>query len=191
MKTVLLDLFGVACPDEFKKRIMYPMFRDMLEAQVDAAYNSFKFGQIDEDEFWARLGWDTAEGRAEMLKRVQMDPHLREVVAYLKRKNFAVVLFSDFPKVWLDMIARRNSLQPLFDKVVSTPEWGYAKNNANLYAEATRQFGECIMVDDNLAHLAIASHHGIATVWKKGLMEGTSFEPDQVIRYLDELKEVI
>jgi FMN phosphatase YigB (HAD superfamily) len=192
MKTVLMDLFGVASPTgEFKKEILYPICPDLLEAQVDTNYREFEFGRIDERTFWQRAGWDTESGRAEIMKRVTIDPKLREVIAYLKRRNYLVVLFSSFPKPWLDEVVRKNGIGMLFDKVLATGSWGYDKNNPALYVKAKQQFGECVMVDDKAKYLQLAGRAGIETVWKKAAMESTSFAPNHVINYLDELKAVL
>lgn len=192
MKTVLIDLFGVASPvGEFKRDILYPICPDLLEAQVDTNYRELKFGRINEGTFWSRAGWRAAEGREELVKRVTIDPKLREIIAYLKRKNYALVLFSDFPKPWLDEVVRRQGIAMLFDKILATPDWGYEKSNPLLYTKAKQQFGDCVMVDDKLKHLQLAGRAGIETVWRKLAMEQSSFAPDHVIRYLDELKAVL
>ena len=44
-------------------------------------------------------------------------------------------------------IASLVSLWAYFEKVVSTPHWGFNKNNHNLYTEAKKQFGDCVMID--------------------------------------------
>ena len=192
MKTVLIDMFGVASSEgHFKRNVLHPMCPKLLEAQTDRYYKELEFERISEKEFWEKAGWDPVEGRLKMLEKIPIDPKLREVVAYLKRKNYVTVLFSDFSRIWLDAIVKKNRLAPLFDKVVATPAWGYNKNNMRLYEEAKKQFGDCVMVDDNIRWLAIANRVGMETIWKKSAEEEASFEPDHVIRYLEELKEIL
>ena len=192
MKTVLIDLFGVACPEgHFHRNILLPMCHNALEAQLTRDYSDLKFARLGEGEFWEKHGLEQAEGRAGMLDRVQIDPKLREVIAYLKRKGYPLVLFSDFPKNWLDLIVDENDMRVLFDQVVATPHWGFLKTHPRLYEEAKKQFGDCVIVDDKLKALELAGKAGMETVWKKTIEEETSFEPDHVIRYLDELKGIL
>ncbi|MFC2174685.1 HAD family hydrolase [archaeon] len=192
MKTVLLDMFGVVCPDgHFHRNVLKPLCKGALDVQVERDYNDLKFRRVDENEFWEKHGWEPVKGRAEMLNRIQLDPKLREVIAYLARKGYPLVLFSDFPKDWLDLIVDKKNLRVMFDQVVATPQWGYLKNNPRVYEEAKKQFGDCVVVDDKLNVLALAGKAGMETVWKKTVEEETSFEPDHVIRYLDELKGIL
>lgn len=185
-------MFGVVCPDgHFHTNVLKPMCKDALDVQIEREYAKLKFGELDEAEFWEKHNWEPIKGRAEMVRRVPIDPKLREVVAYLKRKGYPLVLFSDFPKDWLDLIVDKKNLRVLFDQVVATPQWGYLKSNPKLYTEANKQFGDCVIVDDKLKVLELAGKARMETVWKKTIEEETSFEPDHVIRYLDELKGIL
>lgn len=193
MKAVLMDFFGVVSPEgHFEKNVLGSMCRESLGAQLEMYYRQLKFNQISEKEFWEKVGWDEMDARGEMAKRIAIDPKFREVAAYLKRKGYPLVLFTDSPHdLMVDELVARHNLRVVFDKIVITPEWGFVKTQPSLYLEAKRQFGDCVIIDDKLYVLELANKAGMETVWKKSVEEETSFEPDHVIRYLEELKEIL
>ena len=121
-----------------------------------------------------------------------IDPKFREVAADLKRKGHVLVLFTDAPRcLMVDELVARHNLKVIFDKIVITPEWGFDKMHPTLYTEAKKQFGDCVLIDDKISVLELANRAGIETIWKKLAEEETSFEPDHVIRYLDEIKAIL
>jgi len=193
MKTLLMDFFGVVSPEgHFERNILGQVCREALGTQLEVYYRQLKFSQISEQEFWEKLGWNEIDARVEMAKRIKIDPKFREVAAYLKRKGYPLVLFTDSPRcLMVDELVERHNLKVIFDKVVITPEWGFVKTQPSLYVEARKQFGDCAIVDDKLHVLELANKAGMETIWKKAVEEQASFEPEHTIRYLEELKELL
>ncbi len=193
MKPILMDFFGVVSPEgHFEKNILGAMCRKGDGAQLEMHYRQLKFNQLSEAEFWEKLGWNEIDARVEMAKRVRIDPKFKEVAAYLRQKGYPLVLFTDSPHdLMVDELVARHNLREVFDDIVITPEWGFVKTEPSLYLEARKQFGSCIIIDDKLYVLELASKAGIETIWKKPVEEQASFEPDHVIHYLEELKEIL
>ena len=192
MKAVLMDCFGVATTEgRFLKETFYPMFPDHFEAQLEKAWMEVKTGRVSEEDFWEKFGYGQAAGRKALMARIKPNPKLREVMAYLKRKNYVVALFSELPKAWQDALVRDKGWRGLFDKTIPIPHLGYTKSQPPVYHWAQEQFGDCVIIDDSLAPLKLASRAGMETVWKKSIEQETSFEPDHVIRRLEELKGIL
>lgn len=192
MRVVLFDFNGVTTESsQTGGEIVRSIFPSYMDTEVERTLESFRYGKITEKEFWDRFKTDQTEGRKLIIKSFKINSQLRETAGYLKRKNYVLVLFTEFPKAWIDEIVKQNNLRSVFNKVVCLPHEGLSKKQFPAYKWAAGEFGECVIIDDHITPLRHANKVGMETVWKKTAEQETSFEPDHVIRYLSELKEIL
>lgn len=188
MKTVILNLMGVLTNSD-EEKILQQMGENLMTVTVSENYRKLKYGGMELDAFWDFMGYEREEGEEKLLSQIQITTAVREQTAYLKRKNYILVLLTDLPREWTEKLIRLNSLGPLFDKIEHVKDWSASIKHAQLYQSLKREYEDAVFVDTDAGHLKQAQDAGMETVWLNPRKEEGSFRPDIEIRNINQLKE--
>jgi FMN phosphatase YigB (HAD superfamily) len=191
MTTIFIDLIGVAvrAPASLKDLIR-EVAPHKMDGEIDAALRRFQAGLMKRDEFWETLGienWERAE--ADVMRKVKPDPALSEAIGYLKRKNHTIVLVAEVPSAWVEIILHHNRLEHYFDRSYSTADLKATKRQATAYKKLVDEYGDCMLIDNEIDNLRAARSAGMATVLV-GKPDGV-FKPDFAISSLREIKNIL
>ncbi|QVL57112.1 MAG: HAD family phosphatase [Simkaniaceae bacterium] len=92
---------------------------------------------------------------------IEMEP----LVKKLKNKGYRLILLSNTFEPHFNYIAENYSFLPLFDHLILSYEFGYAKPEKKIYEEAIKQAkclsSECFFIDDRLENIRAAEILGI------------------------------
>lgn len=191
MPTVFMGLQGVAVSDPGTlKDLVKRLAPHKMDGEIETALQRFKLGTTTPSEFWARMGvenWERAE--TDLMANFTTSRDLSEVVGYLKRKNYKVVLLADMPSAWVGIILSHNKLKHYFDGAYSTADLKASRRQASAYQRLAEKYGESVVVDNDESNLLAASRAGMHTILI-GKSEGV-FKPDYEVSSLREVKEVL
>lgn len=173
--------------------------RDRLEPfavrteTVDAALTHFRRG----DATLAAEMVRAYEGlRDEYLELV---PHALETLETLRARKKRLGLLSNGNATYQRRKIERHHLAPFFDCILIEEEFGVAKPDPRTYLAALEQLRitprEAWMIGDNLAlDVGAPQQLGVMGIWfdpaGRGLPEGSSVHPDQIIHTLPDLLEL-
>ncbi len=191
MPTVFMSLRGVAVNDPGTlKDMVKRLAPHKMDGEIETALQRFKLGATTSNEFWARMdveNWERAE--TDLMANFRTNPDLSEIVGYLKRKNYKVVLLADMPSAWVDIIISHNRLKHYFDGSYSTADLKASRRQAAAYQKLAEKYGDSVVVDNDESNLLAASRVGMHTILI-GKSEGV-YKPDYQVSSLREVKEVL
>ncbi|NOQ14937.1 MAG: GMP/IMP nucleotidase [Methyloprofundus sp.] len=117
-------------------------------------------------DYWSKtLELDIAGLKAEISGLISILPHVIEFLSALKQTNKKVLLVTNAHRDSLSLKMEKTCLQPFFDDIICSHDFGFAKEHQTFWQAFQNQQGwdkqSTLMVDDSLAVLRAAQTFGI------------------------------
>lgn len=197
-KLLVLDFIGTLTNE---KHITDEVLRPFVHKELSylrAEYELFKRNQISEAEFWYKMGiGDIEKARKSICAAITIRKSVIKMVERLS-KSYKIVLLSDFPAVWGNMILQERAVKQLFDTVIFTSDLAVHKPNKQLFERVLTGFTDICpenitVVDNNAAALASCRELLMRTIYVRNdhVSHNTAFVPDDVISDVLELEKVV
>jgi putative hydrolase of the HAD superfamily len=142
--------------------------------QQDDLVTGFETGLISEEEFSVAVAGRLSEisgrqldprGLVQRMFRVSLEEQMFDAIGTAHAAGLRTALLSNS---WGTSLYPRRRLADLFDVLVMSGEVGLRKPEPAIFALTVERLGvapgECVFVDDNPSHLAVAKEQGMATV---------------------------
>ena len=118
-------------------------------------------------DYWSKaLDLDIAGLKAEISGLISVLPHVTEFLSALKQTNKRVLLVTNAHRDSLSLKMEKTCLQPFFDDIICSHDFGFAKEHQEFWQTFQDQQGwdkqSTLMVDDSLAVLRAAQTFGIS-----------------------------
>jgi len=117
-------------------------------------------------DYWSEvLKLDIAGLKAEISGLISVLPHVTEFLSALQQTNKKVLLVTNAHRDSLSLKMEKTCLQPFFDGIICSHDFGFAKEHQAFWQAFQKQQGwnkqSTLMVDDSLAVLRAAQIFGI------------------------------
>ena len=118
-------------------------------------------------DYWSdTLQLDIAGLKAELAELIAVLPHVREFLEKIKRSPQRVLLVTNAHRDSLDLKMEKTGLQPFFDGLVSSHDFGLPKEHRDFWCRLQHQYPfekhTTLLIDDSFAVLNSAREYGIA-----------------------------
>jgi HAD superfamily hydrolase (TIGR01509 family) len=118
-------------------------------------------------DYWSdALQLDIAGLKAELAELIAVLPHANEFLEKIKQSSQRVLLVTNAHRDSLDLKMEKTGLQPFFDGLVSSHDFGLPKEHADFWHRLQRKHPfekhNTLLIDDSLAVLNSARDYGIA-----------------------------
>jgi 5'-nucleotidase len=118
-------------------------------------------------DYWSdNLQLDIAGLKAELAELIAVLPHVSEFLEKIKQSSQRVLLVTNAHRDSLDLKMEKTGLQPFFDGLVSSHDFGLPKEHADFWHRLQHQHPfekhNTLLIDDSLAVLKSARQYGIA-----------------------------
>lgn len=188
---VVFDLFGVAFSKGFKssRDELLNLFKKDEEV-ISNIYKKwerlFDLGLINENEFWgninSELGTDVESGvlTETVLSNYEINTNVLALIKYLK-KNFKVIIYSNFRRIWFDRLDKKYGISKLVDDVHISSDTKILKPDTAVFTFLSRKYrhpiNKFILIDDNPDNIKGAKLAGA-----KSILFDNVFEVEPKIR---------
>ena len=120
-------------------------------------------------DYWSRvLELDIAGLKAEISGLIAVLPHVTEFLEKVRQSSRRVILVTNAHRDSLGLKMDKTCLQPFFDAIISSHDFGLAKEQAGFWLSLQKQHPfdkkKTLLVDDSLAVLHSARQFGIGYV---------------------------
>ncbi|MGU2165071.1 GMP/IMP nucleotidase [Pseudomonas aeruginosa] len=120
-------------------------------------------------DFWSReLDLSIRELKHEVAHLISLRPHADTFLAALRRAGKRVALITNAHRDSLSLKLERIELAPYFDRLISSHDYGYPKEDARFWSALQADFGfdpqRSLFIDDSLPILRSARAYGVAHV---------------------------
>ena len=177
--TVLLDLDGTLLDLNFdnyfwrefvplkyaiKNELTIEASKQILEPQFKKMEGQLEWYCLD---YWTQeLELDIAELKLEISGLIAVLPHVMDFLEALKKSSKRVFLVTNAHRDSLNLKMEKTCLQPFFDKIISSHDFGVAKEHPDFWEKLHQQHyfnkQKTLIVDDSLHVLNAAKQFGIA-----------------------------
>lgn len=118
-------------------------------------------------DYWSdTLQLDIAGLKAELAELIAILPHVNEFLEKIKQSSQRVLLVTNAHRDSLDLKMEKTGLQPFFDGLVSSHDFGLPKEHADFWHRLHQlhpfEKQTTLLIDDSLAVLNSARQYGIA-----------------------------
>ena len=118
-------------------------------------------------DYWSKeLALDIVGLKLELAELIAVLPHVSEFLEKIKRSSQRVVLVTNAHRDSLDLKMAKTGLQPFFDGVVSSHDFGLPKEHTDFWHHLHRHHPfekhNTLLIDDSLPVLNSARKYGIA-----------------------------
>jgi 5'-nucleotidase len=118
-------------------------------------------------DYWSdSLQLDIAGLKAELAELIAVLPHVSEFLGKIRQSSQRVLLVTNAHRGSLDLKMEKTGLQPYFDDLVSSHDFGLPKEHAEFWHHLQRKHPfekhNTLLIDDSLAVLKSARGYGIA-----------------------------
>ncbi len=118
-------------------------------------------------DFWSReLDLSIRELKHEVAHLISLRPHADTFLAALRRAGKRVALITNAHRDSLSLKLERIELAPYFDRLISSHDYGYPKEDARFWSALQADFGfdpqRSLFIDDSLPILRSARAYGVA-----------------------------
>ncbi|MEQ1740120.1 MAG: GMP/IMP nucleotidase [Methyloglobulus sp.] len=118
-------------------------------------------------DYWSdNLQLDIAGLKAELAELIAILPHVNEFLEKIKQSSQRVLLVTNAHRDSLELKMEKTGLQPFFDGLVSSHDFGLPKEHADFWHRLQRQHPfekqTTLLIDDSFSVLNSARQYGIA-----------------------------
>ncbi|MEQ1484176.1 GMP/IMP nucleotidase [Methyloglobulus sp.] len=118
-------------------------------------------------DYWSdNLQLDIAGLKAELAELIAILPHVNEFLEKIKQSSQRVLLVTNAHRDSLELKMKKTGLQPFFDGLVSSHDFGLPKEHADFWHRLQRQHPfekqTTLLIDDSFSVLNSARQYGIA-----------------------------
>ena len=118
-------------------------------------------------DYWTQaLALNIVELKVEIAELIAVLPHVIEFLEHLKTMKKQVFLVTNAHRDSLNLKMEKTCLQPFFNDIISSHDFGFAKENPLFWTSLQQQYPfdkqRTLMIDDSLAVLDAAKQFGIA-----------------------------
>ena len=180
--TILLDMDGTLLDlyfDNYFWAVLVPeRYAQKQQLSFDTAYDhclseiNLRKGTLDWYclDYWADcFGLDIIGLKREIADRVALRPGVLPFLTALRDSNKSVILLTNSHPAGVDIKLDAVPIGSYFDHIVSSHEYGLAKENPNFWpafaSEHLKDSGKALLIDDTESVLQAASDFGIAFTW--------------------------
>lgn len=196
IKLIAFDLFGVLISEgHMVSNALMPLLpADTEKKSVKAAYHDYTNGEISEPQFWERIGQDGYHGlRDAFLDTFVLDDELKLVKEKLKSR-YRLAVLSNLASDWGAYLAGKFGFADDFSPLIISGEVRCSKPDPAIYQHLIKAShlaaAEIAFIDDRLENLATAHQLGMTTIHYQREADLHAFQPDHVIRRLQQLLPV-
>lgn len=178
IETVLLDMDGTLLDlrfdNHFWKEFVPLKFAEKEGWPIDQAREHLiphfksKEGTLDWYclDYWSEsLQMDIAGLKSELAELIAVLPHVTEFLEKLKQSSQQVFLVTNAHRDSLNLKMAKTGLQPFFDEVISSHDFGVPKEHVDFWHRLQQQQAfkkqSTVLIDDSLAVLHSARQYGI------------------------------
>jgi len=120
-------------------------------------------------DYWSGiLNLDIAGLKTEISGLISVFPHVTEFLSALQKTDKRVLLVTNAHRDSLSIKMEKTCLQPFFDEIICSHDFGFAKEHQEFWYAFQEQYGwdtkSTLMVDDSLAVLCSAQTFGITNL---------------------------
>jgi len=117
-------------------------------------------------DYWSQqLDLDIIGLKTEISGLISVLPHAIEFLEALQRSSRQAILVTNAHRASLDLKMGKTCLQPFFDQIISSHDYGSAKETQNFWYQLQQQHpfnhDKTLLVDDSLSVLKSAQFYGI------------------------------
>ena len=117
-------------------------------------------------DYWSEaLDLDIVELKKEIADLISILPHVTEFLTALQQSDKQVLLVTNAHRDSLSLKMEKTCLQPFFEQIICSHDFGYAKEHAEFWTAFQQQQGwekqSTLMVDDSLPVLQAAQAFGV------------------------------
>jgi 2-haloacid dehalogenase len=181
---LIFDLGNTVLTDDWLPEI--PGFLSEISANLSALpetvnsnwntpWQDFFRGLIDEDEYWRRLAKachssnpDITAAKLTWRKFQSEKEHMLSLLARLKTNNYRLIAFTTISREWLNFKRLKFSLDFLFENIVASCDYFYAKPDIEIYEILVSSIdaltGNCVFIDNTPHNLLPAEKLGMKTI---------------------------
>jgi putative hydrolase of the HAD superfamily len=179
INTVLLDMDGTLLDLNFdnhfwkqfvpqkyaeKQSLSLEQAKQLLEPRFKSMEGKLEWYCLD---YWSEvLELNIAGLKAELAGLISVLPHVIDFLEVVRKSSKRVLLVTNAHRDSLDLKMEKTCLQPFFDAIISSHDFGYPKENAEFwhFLQKRHPFTKrsTLLVDDSLTVLHSARQFGIA-----------------------------
>jgi len=179
INTVLLDMDGTLLDLNFdnhfwkefvplkyaeKHGISISTAKQQLEPQFKSMEGKLEWYCLD---YWSNvLALDIAGLKAEIAGLIAVLPHVMEFLEKIRQSPKRVLLVTNAHRDSVDLKMEKTCLQPFFDEIISSHDFGLPKENPDFWELLQQQHAfekhSTLLIDDSLAVLNSARQFGMA-----------------------------
>lgn len=195
LRFVAMDMAGVIFTEgHIIRNILCKMFPDVGYTELRKRYERYIIGDITNEQFWSGITARPKIAEREFFSRLRLDPDLKQVIAYLKKK-YTTVILSDCPREWKGYVLSEFGLKALFAFAFTSSDFGCSKPGRDFFEAFLKRVGvkgeECAYIDDRLDSLETAKTLGFTTIWYRKEPPLVWYKPDHVISRLSEVMRIL
>ncbi len=117
-------------------------------------------------DYWTeQLGLNIPELKREIVSKVSLFPRVTEFLTGLRSAGKRTVLLTNAHMDSVDIKMNKTGLRPLFDRVISSHSYGFAKEHDEFWPLLSQDENysptNTLLIDDNVSVLMAADRHGI------------------------------
>lgn len=196
-KILILDFIGTITNERHVADEVLSSFVNKEKAYINAEFLQLQRRQITEAEFWYKLGVGEIE---KAQKVVTASVTMRKSVVNLLRKlkeSYKLVLLSDFPQKWGEIILKERGVFDLFDCLLLGGATEYMKPDKRLLEAVIEKFPKVnpeniTLVDNSATALASGRDFLMQTILvDNDEYSVTAFVPDAVIGDFLQIEKVL
>lgn len=168
---LLFDVFGVLISEGhlISNGLMKLLPEEIDKKTVKQAYDACNIGDIDEAEFWQKIGMDEyADLRTRFLESFQLSPGFESFIPKLKQQ-YSLAILSNCPEGWAVDLSQRFGFSQWFSTILFSAQQHLKKPQLQFYQLALQQLDvaaeQVLFIDDRIENLQAAKKVGMQTLW--------------------------
>lgn len=195
-KMVIFDLIGTISPAYHLVSIVLSDLLKQSPDEIRPAYEKYKTGEIQCEEFWKIMGVvDYKQMESELIRKLSPRKAMLKVLEILKQK-YRLVILSNIPKEWGYAVVKQYKLDKYFEKFYFSGELKLKKPNPEIYKRVISDYKNInpeniYFVEDELEDLSSGKNLLMQTIWFRKEDQEVVCIPDYVINNEMELLRIL